>query len=674
MSSITSTGIGSGLNVPDIISKLMSVESKPLQTMQQQQSSYQTNLTAFGTLSSALGSFQSALANLSNPATFTTLTAASSNSSVASAAVTTSAKAANYNLNVTQLAQGQTISSAGQVSSTATIGSGASTTVTFQFGSITGGKVTDGTFSGATYTPDATQSIGSITIDSSNNSLQGIASAINSANIGVNASIVGDGSATPYHLVLSSANSGINSSLKITATGDPALQGLLNYDPSGTQNFTQVTGSQNANMTVNGIAVTSASNTISGSVQGVTFTASSIGTASINVAANTTAVTSGVNSLISSYNNLNSTIAQLTAYNATTKQGGPLLGDPTIRALQNQIRNIFNSTVNGSSSSLSNLTQVGITLNSDGSLSLNSSKLQSAMSSNFSGVGAMFSSIGTTTDSLTSYISSTSATQPGSYALNVTSLATQGVLTGNVNLNSAPVTIGANTTINVTVDGTTAAVNLTAGSYSAQQFAAQIQSAVNGTSTFLNNGLTVNATIDANGYLNLTSGSYGKTSNVSLSDNAGTSISTFAGTVTGGTGGKDIVGTINGIAATGNGQYLTGATGSSTEGLQVQIKGGATGDRGTINYSQGYAYQLNNLTTSYLKPSTGIIANTTNGLNTQIKNMQSRITAFSANLTQIQANYQAQFSALDTVINSMTSKQNFLTQQIGVLNGTSNSK
>jgi flagellar hook-associated protein 2 len=673
VSSITSTGIGSGLDVTTIISKLMAVESLPLQTMQQQQSSYQTDLTAFGTLSSALSTFQSSLTNLSNPATFTTLTAASSSSGVASASVNSSAIAGNYNLNVTQLAQGQTISSAGQVSSTAAIGSGTSTTVTFQFGSVTG-TATGGTFSGATYTPDTTQSIGSITINSSNNSLQGIASAINSANIGVNASIVGDGSATPYHLVLSSANTGSNSTLKITATGDPALQNLLNYDPSGTQNFTQLTASQNANVTVNGIAVTSSSNTISNSVQGVTFTASSIGTASINVAPNTTAVTSGINSLISSYNNLNSTIAQLTAYNATTKQGGPLLGDPTIRALQNQIRSIFNSTVGGSGSSLNNLTQVGITLNSDGSLSLNSSKLQSAMSSNFSGVGTLFSSLGTTTDSLVNYVSSTSATQAGSYALNITALAQHGILTGNVNLNSAPVTIGANTTINVTVDGTTAAVNLSAGDYSAQQFAAQIQSAINGTSAFSNNGLTVNATIDSNGYLNLTSGSYGTTSNVSLSNSSGTSISTFAGTVTTGVNGTNVAGTINGISGIGNGQYLTGATGTSTEGLQVQINGGSTGDRGTISYSQGYAYQLSNLATSYLKPSTGIIANTTNGLNTQIKNVQNQITTFSANLTQIQANYQAQFSALDTLINSMTSTQSFLTQQIGVLNGTTNSK
>ena len=671
MSTISSTGIGSGLDVNSIISKLMAVESAPLQTLQTQQSSYQTDLTAFGTLSSSLSSFQSSLKALSNPNTFNSLSATSSNTSVATASVTNSASAGTYSVNVTQLAQGQTISSAGQVSSTAAIGTGASTTVTFQFGSVSG-TATNGTFSGATFTQDATQSIGTVTIDSSNDSLQGIASAINNANIGVNASIVGDGSATPYHLVLSSANTGANSTLKITATGDPTLQNLLDYDPSGTQNFTQITASQNANVSVNGIAVTSASNTISNSVQGVTFNASAVGTTTVSVSPNTSAVTNGLNSLVQSYNSLNSTIAQLTAYNATSQQGGPLLGDPTVRNLQSQLRNIFNSTVTGSSSSLSNLTQIGLTFNSDGSLSLNSSTLQSALSSNFSGVGSLLSSYGSTSDSLVGFVSSTSASQAGSYALNVTNLATHGVLTGTVDLTSAPVTIAANTTFNATIDGSTAAVSLSAGTYTAQQLAAEIQSAINSTSTFSNNGITVNATIDSDGHLNLTSGSYGTTSNVSLQDDTGTSTSSFIGTKTTGQNGTNVAGTINGITATGNGQYLTGATGTATEGLQVQVKGGSTGARGTVNYSQGFAYQLNNLMTSYLDPTSGALVSATKGLNTQITNVQNQITTFSQNLTQIQTTYQAEFSQLDTLISSMNATQSYLTQQIGVLNGTTN--
>ena len=303
---------------------------------------------------------------------------------------------------------------------------------------------------------------------------------------------------------------------------------------------------------------------------------------------------------------------------------------------------------------------------------MNSSTLQSALSSNFSGVGSLLSSYGSTSDSLVGFVSSTSASQAGSYALNVTNLATHGVLTGTVDLTSAPVTIAANTTFNATIDGSTAAVSLSAGTYTAQQFAAEIQSAINSTSTFSNNGITVNATIDSDGHLNLTSGSYGTTSNVSLQDNTGTSTSSFIGTETTGQNGTNVAGTINGITATGNGQYLTGATGTATEGLQVQVKGGSTGARGTVNYSQGFAYQLNNLMTSYLDPTSGALVSATKGLNTQITNVQNQITTFSQNLTQIQTTYQAEFSQLDTLISSMNATQSYLTQQIGVLNGTTN--
>ena len=195
---------------------------------------------------------------------------------------------------------------------------------------------------------------------------------------------------------------------------------------------------------------------------------------------------------------------------------------------------------------------------------------------------------------------------------------------------------------------------------------------MNSNSTFSNNGITVNASIDSNGYLNLSSGSYGSSSNVNLQDSTGTSSSIFIGTVTAGQSGANVVGTINGIAATGSGQYLTGATGTATEGLQVQVKGGSTGARGTINYSQGYAYQLQNLTQSYLDPTSGSLASTTKGLNTQITNVQTKITTFSQNLTTIQATYQAEFSQLDTLISNMTATQSYLTQQIGVLNGTTN--
>ncbi|MFZ6772251.1 flagellar filament capping protein FliD [Undibacterium sp. SXout7W] len=668
---IQSTGIGSGLDVSGIVSKLMSIESQPLLSIQKKQTSYQADLTALGALSGSVSSFQSSLVALSSSSTFKTLAATASDSTIASVTASSTASAGSYNVNVTQLAQSQTISSAGQLNTTSAIGSGTSTTLSFQFGTISGGTLASGAYTGATFTQDATQSTGTVTIDSTNNSLQGIRDAINNAKIGINASIVGDGSATPYHLVLNSSATGANSSIKIDVAGDAALQSLLSNDPAGTQNFKEVTTGQNANMTINGIAITSPSNKVGTAIQGVTVTAQKIGTTSVSVTTNTASVQNSINSFVSAYNSLNSTISQLTSYNPTTKVAGALLGDPTTQAIQNQVRNTLSTAVNGLGGGLTSLAQIGVTFQKDGSLAVDSSKLQTALSNNFSDVGGLFAAIGKTTDSLTSLSGSTSATQPGNYALNVTQIATQGVLTGDVNLNTSSTTIAAGTKIDVKIDGLTGTVNLAAGNYTASQLSAMIQSSINGTSSFSNLGVSVTASIDTNGFLKITSGSYGSASTVSLTNNTGTTVSSLTGSVTSGTTGKNVSGTLNGVVATGLGQILTGATGSPSEGLQVVVNGGATGARGTVNFSQGYAYKLNNLASSFLG-TTGLISSATKGINSTLTTLQKQTTDLNARLALTQARLQAQYSSLDTIISNLNATQSFLTSQIGVLNGSTN--
>ena len=130
--------------------------------------------------------------------------------------------------------------------------------------------------------------------------------------------------------------------------------------------------------------------------------------------------------------------------------------------------------------------------------------------------------------------------------------------------------------------------------------------------------------------------------------------------------GVDTAGTINGVAAAGSGQYLTGATGDASQGLKIQISGGTTGARGTVNYSQGYAYQFNTLANSMLG-SDGVISSSTDGINASIKRLNVDQQAMSARLTVIEARYRAQFTALDTMISSMNTTSSFLTQQLANL-------
>ena len=197
--------------------------------------------------------------------------------------------------------------------------------------------------------------------------------------------------------------------------------------------------------------------------------------------------------------------------------------------------------------------------------------------------------------------------------------------------------------------GASSAVNLTGGSGLSNLFGVQTETAGSG-----------------DGKMVITSSRYGSASSVSVSGSAATNL-TGVGVATAGT---DVAGTIGGATATGSGQYLTG-TGNAM-GLRLLISATTAGDHGVVNFSQGFAYQLNALTTSFLDSTTGTFVSETDGINASIKDIDTRRTELQARLVDIEARYRAQFNALDTLIASMQSTQSFLTQQLSSLSALAN--
>lgn len=378
------------IDVPTLVSQLMAVERQPLDKLNTDVTDTQSKISSFGTLSSLVSGFQTASSTLS--ASLQKLAATPSDTGVLSATADSTAVPGTYSVNVTKLAQSQNLLTAGQASTTAAIGTGTATTIIFDFGTISGGTLTNGVYSGAAFTSNGSGTQ-SITIDGTNNTLAGIRDAINNAGLGVTATIVNDGSGTPYHLVLTSKNSGVANSLKITTSGgDAAIDGLLAYDPAGTQNLTQTQAAQNASLTVNGIAVTSATNTVSGAIQGVTMTLKNTTASPISLAIDrdTAGINSAASSFADAYNALASQIKSRSAYASNGQKGGTLAGDGTLRLMQDQLRGIFNTPATGGT--LTALAQVGIALQSDGSLKVDSGMLNSALSANFSDVTNLLSS------------------------------------------------------------------------------------------------------------------------------------------------------------------------------------------------------------------------------------------------------------------------------------------
>ena len=362
---ISSPGIGSGINVSSIVSQLLQADFGPQQTqIQNQQTALNSQLSVFGTISSDVSSIGTSLTALTNLQQ--SYSASSSNTGAVSVSAQSGAQPGTFNVNVSTLASAQSLASTTFSSSTASIGAG---TLTFQFGS----------YSGSTFTANGSSSV-PITLNSTNDTLQGLASAINQADFGVSATVVNVGNG--YQLALTSA-AGTNNELSISSPDSNLSAFTYNGGATG---MTQTVAAADAQYTINGINATSQSNTITDAVQGVSFTLGSIGSATISVAPNSNAVTSAVQSFVNSYNSYAKDVTNYASYNASTKTAGILLGDSTLRTLTRQLQNGIVQTIPGTNANYSTLMDLGVTANADGTLSLDTTKLTSAVNSNYSAV------------------------------------------------------------------------------------------------------------------------------------------------------------------------------------------------------------------------------------------------------------------------------------------------
>lgn len=444
---ISSAGLGSGLDVNSIVTGLMNVEKRPLINVTSQKTSYESKISAYGTLKSALSTFQTSVGGLSSVAKFNAQTVTSGNTSAITATSNGSATIGDYAVTVSQLAKSQKLALGGFANTSDVVGTG---TLTISFGTFTPEVIAPPTPS--SFTPNVAKSSINITIDSSNNTLAGVRDAINASNTSVSATIVNDG--TSNRLVITSKDTGEVNSLKITVADDDTnsldASGLsrLAYDPQATvgngKNLSQVQEAKNALLTIDGIDIVKASNTISDAIEGVTLNllATTATSVSLGVASNKDAVKTSVTSFVDAFNKLDTTLRSLTKYDETGKASGVLLGEAAARTIANQIRAVMTRTI-ANGNTIDSLNQIGVTFQPDGKLALDSTKLDNVMTSSFSSISALFAASASATDPLVSYTGSTNKTKEGTYAVTVSQLGT--------------------TTVNAqgTINGATATGNLT---------------------------------------------------------------------------------------------------------------------------------------------------------------------------------------------------------------------
>lgn len=403
---LSSLGIGSNLDIEGMVTKLMSVEQAPLTRMAKTETSYQAKLTGFGTLKGAIAQFQTSVRALSDVSKFQAVKSSVIDSSVATVSATATAATGTYALQVTQLAHNQKLVADGVASDATPFGKGV---ITFDFGTIVGpvvnGKNTSASLDPATgkyidataFTP-GTATSKTVTIDGAS-SLADIRDAINKAGIGVTAAIVNDGSDTPYRLTLTQQSTGEASSMKISVVDDagatsPLLSSVLTHDPlDATHAMKETATATNAKFSVDGIAVSKASNTITDVLSGVTINLMKENpgtTTALTVARDTASVSNAVTSFVKAYNDISQTLRDAMAYNATTKTGAILNGEASVRTIQTQVRNVMSAPISGTTGGLSTLSQIGVAMQKDGTLAIDSTKLNTALTTNFDGFAGLF--------------------------------------------------------------------------------------------------------------------------------------------------------------------------------------------------------------------------------------------------------------------------------------------
>jgi len=378
MATISSPGIGSGLDVQSIVSQLVALEKAPLKPLQTQATSFQTKLSTYGTIKSQVAALGDAAAKLSTSSGWNAVTATSSNATAVNVTAAAGAVATSLTLEVQQLAKAQSTASSTVAAGTA-MGSG---TMTIELGSWGSGSFVAGSAPAV-----------NVTINPGEDTLAEIAAKINGAGAGVSATVLKD--ASGERLLMRSSATGEETAFRISvADGDgnnTDANGLsrLAFDTANPAGMARTQVGQNAQATINGVSISSASNRLSDTLPGLTIQLSQVTTAPVEIEVKTDleAARKNLQGFVDAYNALNTTLVNATRFDAGSKSAGALQGDSTAVGLQSALRGMMRSVT--ASSPFARLPDIGLDIKSGGALEIKTEKLDAALT-DFEGLKALF--------------------------------------------------------------------------------------------------------------------------------------------------------------------------------------------------------------------------------------------------------------------------------------------
>jgi len=657
------TSLGAGqFDVATISKALASADvATKKQYLTDKQTTIQNKLAGFDLLSNALDSIKTNLSGLNTPATFNAMSVSASDSTALGATLTGKPTAGAYEVTINQRAQAHTLASVGTASQYTALGTG-----TFNL-----------TVGGSTK---------AITIDSSNNTLQGLKGAINAAGLGVNASIVNDG--TGYRLVMASQQTGQGNGISVSVTdgdgNDTDAVGLSQFAfGNGTNNMAQTIAAQDALFNVNGLSLTSSTNTATGVIDGVSLNLNKAQAGvpiTLTVGADTTGLSDKVQSFVDDMNAMRDVIKYLGSYEKDPEDPtkGSLKGEQSLKQITNDIKKFlqFRTSDGGAYQSMAD---IGIKSNLDGTLELDTAKLTAAISADPSAVGKLFSANAVATDGQVTYAGSSDKTVAGTYNLTVNQSARQALFLGNAatGLATDPITISAgDNSFALSINGTASTtLSLAAGTYTRENLAKVMQTAINNDANLKAKGLTVQMGFDsANNRFQLSTDKFGSASTIDFTSlSAGLTTNMGLATGAGAAGsyaGQDVMGALekDGTSYTfvGTGErvkinsFLTG----SPRDLEFDVAGSATGSRGTLTFQRGFSAQMTKSITDMFDAKSGTIGVSVTALGKRDVEYTEKLTQVETRYEQALARYSQQFSIVNATISNLTNLRTSLTASL----------
>ena len=654
---INSLGGGSGIDSASLIKQLVEINKAPeLARLTSRQTLLETQISDFGMLRSAFAKLQSSANSLASRDTFDAKAVSIPDTALLGITkLDSKAVAGDYRLQVEQIAQAQSLTSGAFTSPNDSIGKG---TLTLRFGSW---NEAQDEFSVNTGKSGAT-----ITIDDTNNTLTGLRDAINKADIGVQATIVSDGGT--YKLLLT-APSGEFNEIELAATEDEAAPGLaaFNFNVSDQTSMEQVQEGKDAKVRVNGLLLTRESNHLTDVIEGMEFdifNSSTTETVSINISADKSIAENSIREFVDTYNAFLKEVEKLVGFNEELGEYGSLRQDPLAKNLLQTVRSMMTGSVAGITGGFNSLATLGIRTELDGTLKIvengTSTDFRAAIDKNFEAIKDLFTPKTSSSNSLLEVTGFSAVSQPGSYEVVITQQPEKGQYMGEAISFPVEITAGKDYSFNIVVDGVAAAtITLPEGkTYSSgAELAAEMQSLINLDAEIKKGRVSVQVSFNSTeNRLEFTSNAYGATSNVSFTS-VGDDMAELGITARAGTAGKDVMGTVDGVAAFGFGNVLLPALGSKAEGLSMMITPGVT--NATIGFSRGFAGQMDSLINDFLKNS-GMIKGRETNLSKEIDKVDDDKEQLERRSEAYRLRLQSQFIAMESIVRSLNNTGSFL--------------